>query len=162
MVKELSIRSVMDVGCGEGHAVRYFGALGCEALGIDGSQKAGRLLQAHEFVVHDLVQGPYRHKSPFECIWCCEVAEHIEERYVHHLLSTIVDNARRFVFFTHALPGQDGYHHVNCRVAEYWIELFCLYGCMLDDALTTHARSLAHGYFARTGLVFGVHRPRQQ
>jgi len=159
MVKDLSIRSVLDVGCGEGHAVRHFRALGCEAIGIDGSRKAGGLLREHEFVVHDLVDGPYRIQDPFEAVWCCEVAEHVEERYVHHLLSTIADNARRFAFFSHALPGQDGYHHVNCRVAEYWIELLRPYGCLLDDALTTHARSLAHGFFARTGLVFAVSRP---
>ncbi|HRT95141.1 MAG TPA: class I SAM-dependent methyltransferase [Planctomycetota bacterium] len=157
MVNELSIRSVLDVGCGEGHAVRHFSSLGCEAFGIDGSRKAGRLLKAHEFVVHDLADGPCRHRNPFDAVWCCEVAEHIEERHVHHLLATLADNALRFVFFTHALPGQGGHHHVNCRAAEYWLELFRAYGCRLDDALTAQARSLAHSYFARTGLV---HRSR--
>jgi hypothetical protein len=65
-----------------------------------------------------------------------------------------VANARGFIFFTHALPGQQGYHHVNCRTPEYWLERFSAFGCTLDHILSATARSLAPGYFARTGLVF--------
>jgi hypothetical protein len=25
--------------------------------------------------------------------------------------------------FTHALPDQPGYHHVNCQTSEYWLNL---------------------------------------
>jgi hypothetical protein len=84
------------------------------------------------------------------------VAEHISEQYVPNLMVTMVRNTSRWVFFTHALPGQGGHHHVNCRAPRYWLDLFSSYGCTLEESLTETARSLAHCYFARTGLVLSL------
>jgi len=156
MVSDLGVRSVVDVGCGAGHAASFFRRLGCDVLALDGSRRAGGLLGGEGFVVHDLVTGPYLCGRGFDAVWCCEVAEHIAERHVGHLLSTLVGNASRWIFFTHALPGQGGYHHVNCKPPDYWLALLSSRGCLLDESLTAQARSLAHHYFARTGLVLRV------
>ena len=137
--------------------MRHFRSLGCEVLGLDGSRKAGGLLTEGEFIVHDLVSGPCLSGRRFDAVWCCEVAEHIEERFAGNLVSTLVGNAERFIFFTHALPGQGGYHHVNCEPPEYWMEKFGALGYALGQALTAKARLLGHNYFAKTGLVFVPH-----
>ena len=41
-VQSEAARSVLDVGCGEGHSTGYFRALGCEVLGLDGFDQAIR------------------------------------------------------------------------------------------------------------------------
>ncbi len=154
MVKDLGVESVLDIGCGNGQAAAYFRDLGCSVLGLDGSEKAGTELSSNEFLLHDLVAGPCFCRGKYSSVWCCEVAEHVEERYVHNLLLTIVANVRDVVFFSHALPGQGGYHHVNCKPPEYWLAQFALFGCEIDEPTTNTARRLAHGYFSRTGIVF--------
>lgn len=37
-------------------------------------------------------------------------------------------NESNLVAMTHALPGQPGHHHVNCKNADYWIKIFNEYG----------------------------------
>ena len=60
----------------------------------------------------------------------------------------------RLLLMTHALPGQPGWHHVNCQDGAYWIDVVTAAGFRLDDDLTRQTRALAHGYYARTGLAF--------
>jgi 2-polyprenyl-3-methyl-5-hydroxy-6-metoxy-1,4-benzoquinol methylase len=36
LLKKYSILSVLDVGCGEGHAMEWFAAHGCQTHGIEG------------------------------------------------------------------------------------------------------------------------------
>ena len=71
LVGRFGVRSVLDVGCGEGHAVRFFHALGVIAHGIDGLlinvQRA-----VYPIALHDLLIGPYI--MPVDLVWSCEVA----------------------------------------------------------------------------------------
>ena len=56
----LNIRSVLDVGCGEGHSSAFFKRYGCDVLGVDGSKQAlqdSKIPEQH--VQHDFVEGPY-------------------------------------------------------------------------------------------------------
>ncbi len=57
----------------------------------------------------------------FDLIWCCEVVEHVEEEFVQNIMDTF--KLGKIVALTHAVPGQKGYHHVNCKPKEYWIDL---------------------------------------
>ena len=152
LVGRFGVRSVLDVGCGEGHAVRFFHALGVIAHGIDGLlinvQRA-----VYPIALHDLLIGPYI--MPVDLVWSCEVAEHIDQEKVDHYLDTLANGM--VVAMTHAVPGQGGHHHVNCQPAEYWIERMRRRGYRLDPALPTY-RQVAAGdptnFFQQTGLVF--------
>ena len=42
VVLERQVRSVVDVGCGEGHSTRFFADLGLEVLGVEGGKEAIR------------------------------------------------------------------------------------------------------------------------
>ena len=56
---------------------------------------------------------------------------------------------------THAEPGQQGYHHVNCQPADYWISLMRGRGFLFDQAATEYSRKLApQTHWERSGLVF--------
>ena len=153
--EELGIESVLDVGCGEGHAARFFRGLGCRVRGVDGSLQARRdsvIPDAH--VVHDFVDGAYRPSETFDLVWSCEFVEHVEERFSANFLETF-RRSQRYVFMTYAAPGQPGWHHVNCKSAGYWVRKLEDVGFHFDDALSEASRRVAGpGHFQQHGLCF--------
>ena len=149
LVERFAIRSVLDVGCGEGHAVLFFHRLGLFSHGIDG------LIQQSVVPIckHDLLVSPYI--MPVDLVWSCEVAEHIDPDKVDNFLDTLSNG--RIVAMTHATPGQLGHNHVNCQPAEYWIEHMNRRGYELSS--DTHIfRNIKEEcpwtHFSRSGLVF--------
>lgn len=148
------IRSVLDVGCGDGATLDVFHDLGVATTGIDGIDVARA-----DAITHDFTTGPAPELAPFDLVWSCEFVEHLDEQYLPNALPALC--AGRLLALTHAVPGQPGWHHVNCRPADYWIEEITGYGThLLDDKLTAEARVLAAhnpdpaNYFAKTGLMF--------
>jgi SAM-dependent methyltransferase len=147
------VRRVLDVGCGEGQALGWWVSHGIDAAGLDGLwwnvDKAGRIGTA---ILHDLTRGPFTGYG-VDLVWCCEVVEHIDEGYLPHLLGTLANG--RVIALTHAEPGQDGHHHVNCQPADYWIDRMRTIGYRPLVQETNYGRSLCpHGYFGATGLIF--------
>jgi hypothetical protein len=121
LVDTWQVRSVIDVGCGEGHALKFFRDRGCCVIGIDGIEQDDR-----DVVTHDYATGPWSiydedgattrpdGLTEFDLAWSCEFVEHVEERYVPNFLATFA--CARYVLMTHGEPGQPGWHHVNCVV----------------------------------------------
>ncbi len=153
LVDRFAIRSMLDVGCGEGHAVKYFHSLGCIAHGVDGLMtNVQRAVMP--IALHDLTNGPYI--MPVDMTLSIEVAEHIEEAYVGHYLETLRNG--KIIVMTHALPSQQGFHHVNCQPEEYWTARLEARGYVLDP-MNNYWRNLSkadghQSYFAQSGLVF--------
>ncbi len=158
LIEGLAIKSFFDLGSGEGHCARYFEERGIPALALDGL--AQKFVCANH-AVHDLVGGPYRAERRFDVVWCCEVAEHIDPRYVGNFVETLTANSGRFILMTHGVPGQEGHHHVNLRDDWYWIQLITDRGFYFDPHLTLTLRAVSRSkYFRRTGLVFERIAPR--
>ena len=148
LVSRFAVRSMLDVGCGEGHAARFFHDLGVFAHGIDGLRKNVERAVI-PIALHDLLAQPY--VMPVDLVWCCEVAEHIDEGCVDRFLSTLTNG--KIIAMTHAVPGQSGHHHVNCQPAEYWVDMLAERGYRLVqgyDALRRISESVANA---------GSHRP---
>lgn len=162
-VRDLKVRSVIDVGCGLGFATRYFKRLGCEAHGVEGSESAIRNGVAREDVAkHDYTSGPYVLNRSFDLVWCAEFVEHVEERYLEHFLATF-KMGTKYLMITYAYPGQGGHHHVNEQPESYWIEKFKKIQFKYDRDLTCYARELTKPnrwilpegiHFFKRGLVF--------
>jgi SAM-dependent methyltransferase len=154
LVVDLGVRSVIDVGCGEGQAAEFFYEAGCEVEGVDGCEAT----DYDWLVVHDYTTGPYLPKRRFDLCWACEFVEHVKEIFVLNFVTTFL--AADLLLMSHATPGQGGHHHVNCQPSRYWIDLLGLHGFQHDPWLSIAARELAaenpapHNYFARTGLAF--------
>jgi SAM-dependent methyltransferase len=154
LVERFAIESVLDVGCGEGHCVRYFAEHGIRAFGFDGlRQNIERAVVPIE--LHDLRSGPF--VAPVDLVHCCEVVEHVDERYLPNVLRTLANG--RVIAMTHAVPGQGGHHHVNCQPAEYWIERVEALGyTFLPDVTAEGKASIERAdhwtYFVGTGLIF--------
>ena len=153
--ESLGVRSVFDVGCGEGHCAGFFRDLGCRVLGVDGSIQASQdsvIPESH--VIHDFVNGPHVPEEKFDLIWSCEFVEHVEEKYVDNFLTTF-NSSKRFIMLTWAAPGQQGWHHVNCQPEGYWIDKLASIGFTLDPDLTLESKKISEpGHYRHRGLLF--------
>jgi len=151
----LCIRSVLDVGCGEGHSAAYFKEIGCDVLGVDGSieaKKSSRIPQFH--VIHDFENGPFIPNKAYDLIWSCEFVEHVSEDKVNNIMKTF-GYGKKYIMMSYAEPGQAGWHHVNCKPEEYWIKKILGIGFRIDLRLTKTGRRMAGaGHFAEKGLIF--------
>ena len=154
VVEERRVKSVLDVGCGEGHTVRFFRELGIAAWGIDGIAQDGPTIIQHDYTLgflEPVLDG-------VDLVWSCEFVEHVEERYARNFLSTFA--CARFVLMTHGEPGQSGHHHVNNQTGDYWKGAMAAIGYEFDEVLTAQARGLAsanedpYNHFRRSGLAF--------
>jgi cyclopropane fatty-acyl-phospholipid synthase-like methyltransferase len=147
------IKSVIDVGCGEGHSTKYFIEKGMDALGIEGGENAINNSPVKDnLILHDYTKSPYVLNKKYDAIWSCEFVEHVEEKYIENFLSTFdcADN----IFMTHAVPGQEGYHHVNCQKSEYWIKKIENRGFLYDSEKSIFLRSLTNKIHVKNTLLY--------
>lgn len=152
LVDDYGVRSVIDVGCGEGVAVRFFRERGCEVLGVDGIEQGDPDIYKHDYTAGPFFTSPVVGQQA-DLAWCCEFVEHVEERYIPNFLATFA--CAELVLMSHAVPGQGGHHHVNCRDDDYWVGVLAGIGYQKDDSLTAVTRELAgEGYYTWSGLAF--------
>ena len=59
---------------------------------------------------------------------------------------------------THAVPGQPGYHHVNCQPSEYWINHLANRGFTVLREESKQIQRLAKAdrakHIGRNGMIF--------
>ena len=121
----LAVRSVIDVGCGDGTWLSVFRALGvADIFGIDGAYVARDLLQVPYacYQATDLSK-PFVLERTFDLAVSLEVAEHLPPSsaalYVHSLT-----RLAPAILFSAAIPFQGGHHHLNEQWPDKWAELF--------------------------------------
>lgn len=153
MIDRFAINSVLDVGAGLGYAAHWFHKNGCQVVAMDGLP-ANVNMAKFPIVQHDITNGPF--KCPVDLVHCQEVVEHIEEQYLMNLLFSLANG--NVIVMTHAEPGQNGHHHVNCKDQNYWVDSLNAVGFNLlpDDTMRIRkiaANEQAH-HMARSGLVF--------
>jgi hypothetical protein len=156
VVQRFAIKSMLHVGCGEGHAVDYFRRAGVVSHGIDGLERNIRSAVT-PIALHDLKAAPYI--MPVDLVLCIEVVEHLEPIYLGNLLRTLCNG--KVILMTHAIPDQEGYHHVNCQPADYWIGKLVELGYRFFDVETNYIRSMAANegwwnHMTTTGLLFAI------
>lgn len=133
LVDDLGVKSVIDIGCGDGVALDHFVERGCKGLGIEGIPQ-----ENSNIVQHDYSLGPFVPKRKFDLAWCCEFVEHVEEKFARNFLKTF--ESAKIVLMTHADKDQPGHHHVNCQSAQYWVTSMMTIGFEFDPELTIATR----------------------
>lgn len=134
------IKSVLDIGAGFGHALQWFSANGlCQIKGIEGWHEAvEKSLVPGHIIEHDFTTGPAPIAQPFDLIWSAEFLEHVEEKYISNYMPAF--QLGKHVLITHAEPGQNGHHHVNCKSDSFWIKVFSDHGFRHDEQETALLR----------------------
>lgn len=157
-IGRFGVKSMLDIGAGRGHAALWFHGQGVAAVALEGLRNNCEK-SVYPLVHADLTQGSIY--CPVDMVLCVEMVEHLEEKYLNNLLDTLCNG--KIIVMTHALPGQGGYHHVNCQPTDYWVQHMAKRGCSLSKDDTDRIRVLAAAdnalHIARTGLVF-VNNPR--
>jgi SAM-dependent methyltransferase len=119
LVKKFDVKSVLDVGCGTGKNLEWF--KGFDILGVEGDPKAVALCRV-PVIQHDYTTGPLILDRRFNLCICTEFVEHVESKFEDNWFATVKNSD--MVLLCHGLPGQTGYHHVNCQKPDYWIKRF--------------------------------------
>lgn len=131
----VSVKSVIDVGCGVGPWVATFLDHGIDAWGVDGEYVDHSQLRipGDRFISRDLTRQLEIGKT-FDLAVCLEVAEHLPESRAKGLVADLTALAP-CVLFSAAIPGPTGTGHINSQYLPYWIELFASLGYQGVDAI---------------------------
>lgn len=129
LMEHLDIRSVLDVGCGQGAWSSIWRDLGISDLvGLDGDyvDRDKLLIPETSFLGHDLTD-EFDLGRKFDLVQCLEVAEHIPKEAAPQLIQSLCRHSG-LVLFSAAPPGQGGDGHINEQPYEYWRRLFAGHG----------------------------------
>jgi hypothetical protein len=129
-------QSLLDVGCGLGTWMKAGLELGIpDVFGVDGVPipPDKLLVPPGLFGQHDLTK-PWSLGRRFDVVLCLEVGEHLEQAAAATLVESLVNHSD-LIYFSAAVPGQLGQHHVNCQWPYYWQELFNQRGFVCSDAI---------------------------
>lgn len=154
-INRFALTSVLDLGSGMGYAAEFFFRRGMRVIAADGLRENVRHAIYPTMKV-DLCRSAVQCRV--DLVHCQEVVEHIEEKYLDNLLSSLC--CGKYVLLTHALPGQLGHHHVNLQPREYWVEHMARrgYSCLEEDSERIRRLASAEGarYVATSGLLFAA------
>lgn len=143
-LSDKGVVSFLDVGCSVGGQVELAGKIHMRALGLDGDydlSHRGLLKVPSRILFCDFTKTFIKLPFQFDAVWCVEVAEHIEEKFVDNLMKTICWNASSLGMIVFTASQGPGIHHVNLKPMEWWIDKFKEYWFVLSDDLTKELRT---------------------
>jgi hypothetical protein len=153
VIEKFNVKSVIDLGSGEGYTAKWFKDMRLDVTAVEGLEINVKNAVIPT-ILHDLTTGPF--KKSADLVICIEVVEHIEETYLENLLESMCQG--KYLFMTHAIPGQPGYHHVNCQESQYWIDHLSNKNFLLLEEESKIIQSLADRdkakHIARNGMLF--------
>jgi len=120
----VSVRSVVDFGCGQGAWLSVWADSGASVAGVDGPYIDSRhlLIDPGDFHAADL-RAPIDLGRQFDLVQTLEVAEHLPAAKAEQFIKTLTAHGSR-ILFSAAVPGQGGENHVNEQPPDYWRMLF--------------------------------------
>jgi SAM-dependent methyltransferase len=155
----ITVRSVVDVGCGDGGWLSVFRANGIDdILGIDGPWIDDDLLKIDRArFTRGQLDEPLPVDRRFDLAMSLEVAEHLAPEKADQFVAELTRLAP-IVLFAAAVPGQGGVHHVNEQWPTYWSALFAARGYAPIDAirLAVWANSKVTWWYKQNTLIYAT------
>jgi hypothetical protein len=152
-INVLKCKTMIDIGCGPGGMIDLAFSLGIDALGIDGDYRLKR--SDNKIFIHDYTTGSPEITSFFDFAYSCEFVEHVEEKYISNYIKTF--KLCKNILITFAPTGTPGYHHVNCKSEQYWIDVFESNNFTFDKTITDDFRTsstMNRNFIREYGLYF--------
>lgn len=153
----LPVRSVVDVGCGDGSWLAVFRKLGVvDVLGIDGDYLDRAILQIPQqhFQALDLTK-PLELGRVFDLAISLEVAEHLPPESAPSLVESLTRTAPA-ILFSAAIPNQGGDNHTNEQWPDKWAKLFQERGYVPLDCVRKRVwqNETVEHWYAQNTLMF--------
>lgn len=149
IIKHLSPKTMLELGCGPGVLVAALLERGVDAKGIDRNRYFKKMAE-EQIILADLRN--YQVTSPVDVITCIEVFEHMSDNELAGLLPQIAANCKWFVFSStpYSSPSDMEWGHVNIKSKAEWIKIFGQHGLSLmhNWALPTHWTMVFRGGIA--------------
>mmetsp|Transcript_49954 Transcript_49954/g.121024 ORF Transcript_49954/g.121024 Transcript_49954/m.121024 type:complete len:427 (-) Transcript_49954:176-1456(-) len=142
MVQNMTIKSVLDVGCGRGISTSWFYAHGLRVQCAEGSHDAvlKTMIPDKSLVTeHDFSRGPWWPQKTFDAVWAVEFLEHVGVQYHYNYISAF----RKAAILMVTSSRWGGWHHVEVHPDEWWIKKYEMYGFKYSEDLTKQVRQLA-------------------
>lgn len=136
LLSALDIKSVVDLGCGDGGWLEIFRKNGvAKIMGVDGDwvPKENLKIAAENFHEHSLDE-PFSCEDSFDLAISLEVAEHLSPNRAKTFIKELTELAPT-ILFSAAIPGQGGVNHINEQWASYWKRLFAAHDYACIDLL---------------------------
>ena len=142
----------IDIGCGTGYYTKLFQDNGVPCDGYDGNpntpETSHGLGSVADFALPILGEQK-------DLVLCLEVGEHVPKKYEQTLLDNITNHSKKAIILSWAVPGQDGFGHVNCQTNDYIIDQIEKRGFRYSFNDTTFLRTRAYrSWFKKTTMVF--------
>jgi hypothetical protein len=118
IIKMFKVRTVADLGCGDGAYTFAFIRAGVDCKGYDGSPLTQELTSGLCDII-DLTE--HIKIGRYDMVLSLEVGEHIPQEYEQIFIDNICNASKRWVCLSWGIPGQPGYGHVNCQTNQYII-----------------------------------------
>ena len=152
IIEMFPVKSVIDIGCGNGQYTKNFLDVGIACEGYDGSpltpEITGGLCK-----IRDFTQPVYVGK--FDLVLCLEVGEHIPAIYERQFFTNLCFAAKEWICLSWGIMGQGGYGHINCHDNEYVINEMTVRGFAFDLEKSNHLRERSTlPWFENTTMVF--------
>jgi len=161
LVEVLEFRDHLDVGCGQGLLIEpLIAEHGKDSHGVEGSAAAGEFLPpVLQGRVRTLAIMDLKVERQYDFVSCVEVLEHVPEQDADRAVDLLTRSARRFIYFSAAIPGQAGVGHINCQPSLFWILAFDRHGWQLDLPRSGALRQRIHGmqpcwWIPQNALIF--------
>jgi SAM-dependent methyltransferase len=129
--------SVIDVGCGTGAWLKVFHDLGAKDIhGVDGNEIENKFLYVprENIEIQDLDNITKTDDIKYDLAMSLETGEHLQHETINNFVGYLA-NSSDIVMFSAAIPGQNGYFHINEQPYTYWLYLFKNYGFECFDAM---------------------------
>lgn len=132
----LPVRSIVDIGCGDGSWLAVFRRLGVDdVVGVDGDHVEEEVLQipTEYFRSFDLRE-PLSLERTFDLALSLEVAEHLPSDCAAKFVESLT-RLSRVILFSAAIPYQGGNGHINEQWPDQWANLFEKHGYLPIDVI---------------------------
>lgn len=116
------VRTIIDIGCGDGYYTKRLTEHGFECIGFDGSPLTPEITNGI-CEVRDFSEQV--NMGEFDLVLSLEVGEHIPDKYEQVFIDNLICASKGYICLSWGVEGQQGVGHVNCRNNDYVIkELF--------------------------------------
>lgn len=141
MMGPMTIKSVIDVGCGKGISTKEFLDRGARVLCVEGSHDGVEqsLLPSSMIVEHDFSRGPWWPEETYDATWSVEFLEHVGRPYMMNYLPIFKKSALVLV----TSSGFGGWHHVEVHAQWWWRARMEAQGFRFSPELTERFRRIA-------------------